>query len=106
MAPTKANFLMTPLEQFGVVLFLAVAVIACWRLPSAAYGLWVMALILPPLFTGTMTSFLRYLVVMVPIFVVMAHWGARPAIDRILQTVMLALQVVLMVAWSQFYWVA
>ena len=106
LAPTKANFLMTPLEQSSVVLFLAVAVIACWRLPSAAYGLWVMALILPPLFTGTMTSFLRYLVVMVPIFVVMAHWGARPAIDRILQTVMLALQVVLMVAWSQFYWVA
>jgi hypothetical protein len=106
LAPTNANMLMTPLEQVGVLFFLVVAVIACWRLPNAAYGLWVIALILPPLFTGAMTSFLRYILVAFPVFIVLAQWGARPAFDRFLQILLLALQVMLMVAWSQFYWVA
>jgi hypothetical protein len=106
LAPTNANLLMTPLEQVGVLFFLVVAVIACWRLPSAAYGLWVIALIVPPLFTGAMTSFLRYILVAFPVFIVLAQWGVRPAFDRFLQVLLLALQVVLMIAWSQFYWVA
>jgi hypothetical protein len=105
-APVNANLLMTPLEQVAGVLFLGVALIACWQLPSTAYGLWVIALIMPPLFTGTMTSFLRYVVVAVPVFILLAQWGARPMLDRFLQTLLLALQIMLMVAWSQFYWVA
>lgn len=106
LAPTNANLLMTPLEQVFVLLFLVIAVIACRRLPSAAYGLWVIALILPPLFTGAMTSFLRYILVAFPVFMILAQWGVRPAFDRFLQILLLALQIVLMVAWSQFYWVA
>ncbi len=38
-APISPHALITPLEQFFVTLFLVVAFIACWRLPSAAYGL-------------------------------------------------------------------
>ena len=105
-APLFPHPQITPLEQAAVLLFLVVAVIACWRLPSAAYGLWVLALILPALFTGILTSSLRYVVVCIPVFIVLAQWGARPTFDRILQMLFFAIQVALMVAWSQFYWVA
>lgn len=104
--PVYANLLMTPLEQGAALLFFVAALVACWRLPSAAYGLWALALIAPPLFTGTMTSFSRYILVAFPVFVVLAQWGARPTFDRFAQILLFALQVVLMVAWSQFYWVA
>lgn len=105
-APLFPNPQITPLEQAAVLLFIIVAVIACWRLPSAAYGLWVLGLILPALFTGILTSSLRYVVVCIPVFIVLAQWGARPTLDRILQMLFFAIQVALMVAWSQFYWVA
>ena len=104
-APAHAHPLITPLEQILVGLFLVVAVIACWRLPSAAYGLWVLALTLPFLFTGTTTSSLRYILVAVPVYIVLAQWGRFALLDRLLQTLFFALQIVLMVAWSQFYFI-
>lgn len=105
LAPTHSQPLITPLEQFFLWLFIVVGVVCCWRLPSAAYGLWVMALILPFLFTGTATSSLRYILVAVPVYVVLAQWGRVTLLDRLLQFTFFAIQVVLMVAWSQFYFV-
>lgn len=105
LAPTHSQPLITPLEQFFLWLFIVVGVVCCWRLPSAAYGLWVMALILPFLFTGTVTSSLRYILVAVPVYVVLAQWGRVTLLDRLLQFTFFAIQVVLMVAWSQFYFV-
>jgi hypothetical protein len=95
--------LITPLEQIFVALFLVVALVACWRLPSAAYGLWVLTLILPFLFTGTTTAALRYILVAAPVYIVLAQWGKNVLVDRLLQTFFFAIQIVLMVAWSQFY---
>lgn len=105
LAPAFPDPWRTPLEQGFVLIFLVVAVIACWRLPSAAYGLWVLALILPFLFTGITSSALRYILVAVPVFVVLAQWGKRPEVDRLCQTLFFAIQIVLMVAWSQFYFI-
>lgn len=105
LTPTYPHPIITPLEQFFVGLFLVVAIVACWRLPSVAYGLWVVALTLPFLFTGTTTSSLRYIVVAAPVYLVLAQWGKVAALDRLLQTLFFAIQIVLMVAWSQFYFV-
>ena len=104
-APAHPHPLITPLEQFFLALFLIVATIACWRLPSAAYGLWVWALTLPFLFTGTTTSSLRYIVVAFPVYIVLAQWGKHVVLDRLLQLLFFAIQIVLMVAWSQFYFI-
>ncbi len=105
LTPTHPHPLLTPLEQLLVTGFLVVAVIGLWRLPSVAYALWVVALTLPFLFTGTTTSSLRYILVAVPVFVVLAQWGRFALVDRLLQGVFFALQVVLMIAWSQFYFI-
>jgi hypothetical protein len=103
--PTHTHPLLTPIEQSFLTLFLVVGLVACWRLPSAAYGLWVLALILPFLFTGTVTSSLRYILVAAPVYVVLAQWGRFAMLDRLLQMLFFAIQIVLMVAWSQFYFV-
>jgi hypothetical protein len=104
-APTHPHPILTPLEQFFVSCFLVIGVVACWRLPSAAYGLWVWALTLPFLFTGTTTSSLRYIMVAIPVYVVLAQWGRIVVLDRLLQLLFFAIQIVLMVAWSQFYFI-
>jgi hypothetical protein len=104
-APISPHPLLTPLEQFFVILFLVVALIACWRLPTAAYGLFVFVQILPFLFTGTLTSSLRYILVAVPVFIVLAQWGKVPLIDRLFQAFFFAVQIVLMIGWTQFYFI-
>jgi hypothetical protein len=106
LTPAYPDQWLTPLGQIFVLLFLVLGAIACWRLPSAAYGLWVLALIMPALFTGIMTSSLRFLLVAAPGFIVLAQWGKIPLLDRLCQSLFFALQIALMVAWSQFYFVA
>jgi hypothetical protein len=66
----------------------------------------VLALIMPALFTGIMTSSLRFLLVAAPGFIMLAQWGKIPLLDRLCQSLFFALQIALMVAWSQFYFVA
>ncbi|HXF62153.1 MAG TPA: mannosyltransferase family protein [Caldilineaceae bacterium] len=104
--PVNAGILMTQLEQALTVLFLVGGVYACFRLPSAAYGLYTLSLVLPPLFTGTLTAVARYYMVAFPVFILLAASGRHPVIDRLLQTLFFAIQIVIMVAWSQFHFVA
>jgi hypothetical protein len=104
-APKHAQPLLRPLEQFFLVLFLVAGIVALWRLPSAAYGLWVWASILPFLFTGTTVSSMRYVLGAVPVYIVLGLWGRNALLDRLLQNTFFAMQIVLMVAWSQFYFV-
>jgi hypothetical protein len=105
LAPNYAQPFITPLEQFFVVLFLVVGIAAFWRLPSAAYSLWTLGLIVPFLFTGALTSSLRYVLVAAPVYVVLAQWGRVALLDRLLQWTFFAIQIVLMIAWSQFYFI-
>src|SRR5690606_3082423 len=103
--PINPNMAMTPLERFFVLLFLFCAVVALVRLPSAGYGLYALALIGVPLFTGTLYGTLRFIMVAFPVYIILAQAGRRPWVDQSLQFGMFALQIFLMVAWSQFYWV-
>lgn len=103
--PINPNMAMTPLERFFVLLFLFCAVVALVRLPSPGYGLYALALIGVPLFTGTLYGTLRFIMVAFPVYIILAQAGRRPWVDQSLQFGMFALQIFLMVAWSQFYWV-
>jgi hypothetical protein len=104
-APNYAQAYLVSLEQVFVGFFLVVAIAAFWRLPNAAYGWWTLALIVPFLFTGALTSSLRYVLVAAPVYIVLAQWGRSPLLDRLLQTLFFAIQIVLMIAWSQFYFI-
>ncbi len=104
-APINYNLLTGPVEQTTTILFLVAAVVACWRLPSMAYGLFALSQILPSLFTATLASQVRYNMLAVVPFVLLALWGRHPVLDRLIQFAFFALQVLFMAAWSQFYWV-
>jgi Gpi18-like mannosyltransferase len=105
LTPINNNPLSGPPEQAGTILFLILAVVAIFRLPSAAYGLHALAIMVPPLFTGTLTSQLRYNMMALAVLILLARWGRRADLDRLIQTVFLTLQVMFMIAWARFYWV-
>ena len=104
-APEHYSQLTGVAEQLIIILFLVAAVVACWRLPSAAYGLFALSQIVPTLFAGKLVSQLRYNMVALVPFVLLALWGRNRVLDRTIQIIFFALQVLLMAAWSRFYWV-
>lgn len=106
LTPVYPNLLMTQLERILTVVCLAGGVVALFRLPSAAYGLYTLMVVLPPLFTGTLTSTSRFYAVLFPVMILLAAAGRRRSVDAAIQALSFATQIVLMVAWSQFYWVA
>ena len=71
----------TAVEQALTILFIALSVWALFKLPSPAYGLYALLLILPPLTSGTLISTSRYYLVVFPAFVVLAMLGRRPLVD-------------------------
>ena len=105
LTPTQFNQLSGPPEQVGTVLFLIVAIVALFRLPSPAYGLFALAIMAPALFTGTLTSVLRYNMMALAVLIMLGRWGRYRHVDRLIQISFFALQVLFVAAWSQFYWV-
>jgi hypothetical protein len=75
-------------------------------LPAPAYGLYVLLLVLPPLFSGLLLSTSRYYLVAFPVFILAAQWGRRPLVDMSLLLAGAMLQALYFFAWCQFFWVA
>ena len=106
LSPKYGSRFVTTVEQVLSVAFLALSVFCLFRLPSAAYGIYALMLVLPPLTTGTLLSTSRYYVVVFPAFVGLALLGRHAALDRLLVLTLFALQAAFMVMWARLYWVA
>jgi hypothetical protein len=106
LAPASYVPYITPIEQLLTVGFLVGGLASLVVLPSAGYGLYALLSMVPILVSGTLDSSARYYVVLFPIFVVLARAGRQATIDRAIRVTAFTLQVLLMAAWSQFYWVA
>ena len=100
------NGALAVLDQWTAVALLALIVPAWKWMPTRAYGIYLALSLLLPLGAGTLTSMVRYAVVMFPAFIVLALLGRNATFDRWLIVLFFALQVLLMALWSQFYWVA
>jgi hypothetical protein len=94
------------LEQWTSIALLAAIVLAWKWLPSKAYSIYVALLMLVPLAAGILTSMIRYALVMFPAFIVLALLGKNPTVDRWVIILLMAVQVLFMALWSQFYWVS
>ena len=55
-----------------------------WRRLNAAYALYTAVAVLLPLATGTTMSLSRYVLVLFPLFMLLAWWGRHPLVDRAL----------------------
>ncbi len=81
-------------------------VVAGWKLLRPSYALFLTALVLLPLSTGTLGSLMRFDAGFFPIFVILALAGRSRAFDRLYVLLGAGVGAVLMALFAQWYWVA
>jgi hypothetical protein len=93
------------LDLGTVVFFLAIGIyLLVKRRWSEAVFVLLGALI--PLNSGLLMSQRRYMWVLFPVFIVLARWGEREWVDRLITTVSLMLLGIMMALFAEWYWVA
>jgi len=105
VAPTMGDAQHSIPDLLFTVFAIAVTV-ASWRLLRRSYALFLTALLLVPLSSGTLLSMPRFVVAWFPVFLVLAIAGRRPEVDRLFLVSGAVLSTVLMLLFAQWYWVA
>jgi hypothetical protein len=77
------TFVMVWIVNIAALIVTAVVSVAAWRRLGAAYGVYCVMVMLIPLASGTM-SLPRYLLVLFPVPMMLAHWGRNAALDRLI----------------------
>lgn len=88
-----------------VLFFLLAALILLYR-RQWVEGVFVWLGVMLPLGSGLLLSQRRYVWVLFPVYVLLAQWGRRPWLDRLVTAVFLVLQTVFVVLFANGYWVA
>ncbi len=83
-----------------------VGVVLAWRLLRPSYALYFAAMLLVPLMTGSLVSMPRFVLVMFPLYLVLAILGRRQGVHESLLVVGMGLGGVYMALYAQWYWVA
>lgn len=105
--PTAGYLLGTPLEVFEILPLLAAFVVLTWlvwRRFGVALGLMCALLIIVPLVSNSMLSFNRYLLPLLPCFVILGRWGRRQAFDVVYSMLGGALLVMFLMMYSHGVW--
>lgn len=96
----------TPLEKI-LTIFGVFSLLLAFKFLPIEIAIWANLVNLVPLFSGTIISNMRYLIVLFPIFIVLAVISHKKTqLSTAIITILLVLQVLLFSAWCQFYWVA
>lgn len=103
--PLITRLFINTLDQILAILFLVLSVYSLFKLPSKSFGVYCLLSIGAFLFTGTLLSTSRYLLVLFPIFLVLGFCGKNQIVDRTILVLSAAFLAVLMTAWVRFYWV-
>ncbi len=94
------------LTDLGFTLVGIALTILAWRWLRPSYAVYALALLVVPLLTGSLLSMPRFVLVIFPIYLVMAILGRRPAVHDTLLVVGMGIGAVFMVLYAQWYWVA
>ncbi len=94
-----------PLNLMCIVVFLVISLGLLADRRSRVLGILAGLNVAPVLFSGQLTSAMRYCMVAFPVFIALARLGENHAVDVAITVVSLALLGVLMASWSQGYWV-
>lgn len=90
------------LDLLATLAFLPLAVAVAVRM-RPAYGVYTVMTFLVPLSTGTTGSMTRYILMLLPAFMLLAHWGRRPAVDRLVLAASLPLMAYMAVLFAHWY---
>ncbi len=77
-----------------------------WRRLGRNYALYTVLCLLVPMLSGNSQSIIRYVVVVFPIFLLLAHWGRREMVDRAIVVGSAVLLGVLLTVFVNWGWVA
>lgn len=94
------------LVDFAFMLLAASLAIASWKVLRRSYAVYISALVVFPLLTGSLVSFPQFVLTFFPMFLVMALAGRRPNLDRSILIVGMGMGAAFMVIYSRWYWVA
>ncbi len=117
MAPwdTIGRFLEGPFElnsgphslvDFAFMTFALVLALASWKVLRRSYAVYITALVLFPLLTGSLVSYPRFVLTYFPMFLVMGLVGRRPTIDKAILIAGMGIGAVFMALYARWYWVA
>jgi hypothetical protein len=93
------------LEVAFTVLMLGVLGAGFWRL-RPSYSVYMALSILIPMSTSSLMSMPRFALVLFPMFVVLALWGARPSVNNAIVALSLPILGLYTVLFADWYWVA
>lgn len=96
---------LSPIDGALSVLTIALGVAMLRTLPSKSYGIYALLCVASFIFSGTLTSAARYVLVAWPIFLVLARAGRSELFDRAFLFVSLTVQALFMAGWTRLYWI-
>lgn len=83
-----------------------VGLVLAWRWLRPSYVVWFGAMLLVPLMTGSLVSMPRFVLVMFPLYLVLAILARWPGVHETLLVVGMGLGGIYMALYAQWYWVA
>lgn len=90
------------LDTLATLAFVPLVVAVVWKL-RPAYALFAGLTFLIPLSTGTTGSMTRYILMLIPCWLLLAHWGWRPWVDRLVVGIGLPLMAYFAILFSHWY---
>jgi hypothetical protein len=92
----------TLMDLIATLAFAPLVVAVVWKL-RPAYAVYALATFLVPLFTGSIGSMTRYTLTLVPCYILLAVWGGRSTVDRIVVGTFLPLFAFFAILFSHWY---
>ena len=90
------------LDIFFTLVFIPIVIIVFLKL-RPSYGLFTLLSFVIPLVSGSLLSMRRFVIVMVPCYILLALWGKRLWVDRLIIGISLPLQAYFVVLFSHWY---
>jgi hypothetical protein len=94
------------LDAFFWVAFLIITLVAMWKLPSRMYGVYALVQLALPISTGTFFSAARLIVVIFPVFIMLAQLLRNQSYRQVVVGLFFTLQIIYFLGWVNYYWIA
>ena len=94
------------LDAFLTFLFIGLSIYALFRLPSIAYGIFALLILLVPVISGTSVSMTRYIAVIFPAFIALVRCLKKEIWIYSVAAIFFAIQVFYFIGWANYYWIA
>jgi hypothetical protein len=88
------------------IIFLLITLVGMWKLPSRFYGVYALAQLALPISSGTFFSASRLIVVIFPVFIMLAQLLRKPPYMKMMIVLFFTLQIVYFLGWVNYYWIA